>query len=83
MRGLRFHSCIQHVVFQANTILGLLIMTNSSQEATIFIKLFKALVRSHLDFGICLTGPSYLQDVRLIKNVQRQAKRTPHFQKGK
>ena len=37
------------------------------------MKLYKALVRPHLDSGMCLAGPSYQQDVRLIKNVQRRA----------
>jgi hypothetical protein len=71
--GLRFHSHIQHVVSQENSMLGLLKRTISSQEATIFIKLFRALVRPHLDFGMCQAGPSYQQDGRLIENVQRQA----------
>jgi hypothetical protein len=70
---LKFHSHVQHVVSRANSSLGLLKRTISSREATIFIKLYKALVRPHLDFGMCLAGPSYRQDVRLIENVQRRA----------
>ena len=70
---LKFYSYVQHVVSRASSSLGLLKRTIKSRQASIFIKLRKALVRPHLDFGICLAGPSYQQDVRLIENVRRRA----------
>ena len=73
MINLNFHSHVQHVVSRASSSLGLLKRTINSRQASIFIKLYKALVRPHLDFGMCHTGPSYQQDVRLIENVQRRA----------
>ena len=70
---LKFHSHVQYVVSCASSSLGLLKQTINNRQASIFIKLYKALIRPHLDFGMCLAGPSYQQDVRFIENVQRRA----------
>ncbi|XP_065568763.1 uncharacterized protein LOC136032368 [Artemia franciscana] len=70
---LNFHSDVQHVFSYASSSLGLLKQTINNRHASIFIKLYKALVRPHLNFGMCLAGPSYQQKVRLIENIQRQA----------
>ena len=56
---LKFHSHVQHVVSRAGSSHGLLKRTINSRQASMFIKLYKALVRPHLDFGLCRTGPSY------------------------
>ena len=70
---LKFQSHVQHVVSCASSSLGLLKQTINSRQASIFIKLYKALVRPHLNFAMCLAGPSYQQNVRLIENVQKRA----------
>ena len=70
---LTFHSHVQHIVSHASSSLGILKQTINSRQASIFIKVYKALVRPHLDFGMCLAGPSYQQDVKLIETIQRQA----------
>ena len=47
--------------------------TVSSRSSTVFLKLYKALVRPILDFGTCLAGPFYKSDNQLVEGVQRRA----------
>ena len=68
---LKFHSHVQHVVSRASSSLRLLKRIINSRQASIFIKLYKALVRPHLDFGMCLTGSSYQQDVIKTAHTKR------------
>ena len=70
---LKFHGHWQQAVSKANSSLGLLKRTITSRSRTVFLRLYKAIVRPVLDFGTCLTSPSYKNDTSLIEGVQRRA----------
>ena len=70
---LKFHANTIKSVSQANTNLGLIKRTVTSRSPLVFLKLYKALVRPVLDFGMCAAFPAYKGDVRLIEGVQRRA----------
>jgi len=55
----KFHSHVRHAISLISSSLGLLKRTINSIQGSIFIKLHKAFVRPHLDFGMCLAGSSY------------------------
>ncbi|XP_065570193.1 uncharacterized protein LOC136033328 [Artemia franciscana] len=71
--SLKFHEHTAQAVSKANANLGLLKRTVSSRSSTVFLKLYKALVRPILDFGTCLAGPFYKSEVQLVEGVQRRA----------
>ncbi len=59
----------------ANIILGLIRRTFIYLDKDTFVKLYKALVRPHLEFSNAVSSPFLMEDIILIKNVQRRATR--------
>jgi hypothetical protein len=39
----------------------------------VFVRLYKVLVRSVLDFGMCIASPGHSSDIELLEEVQRRA----------
>ena len=60
---------------KANRILGLLRRTFSCMDKTIFIHLYKSLVRPHLEYASPVWSPSTLNLQRQLEQVQRRATR--------
>ena len=71
--NLKFDQHICMTVNKANRILGLIKRTFSYLDKSTFLCLYKALVRSHLDYGDSVWFPVLKKDIRIIENIQRRA----------
>ena len=71
-RQLKFENHMQEKVNKANNIMGLIRTFVHLDEGT-FSKLFKALVRPHLENTNTAWYPTKMKDIIAIENVQRQA----------
>ena len=58
---------------KGNQILGLIARTFASREKEIIMKLYKSLVRPHLDYCIQAWRPHLTKDIELLEKVQRRA----------
>ena len=70
---LKFSSHAKSVSSSANKTLGIIKRTISSQHPRVLMKLFKALVRPHLEVGMSLAAPFFEKDKKLLEDVQRHA----------
>ena len=70
---LSFGEHISCKVNKANKVMGLIRRTFSYLDNDMFRKLFKALVRPHLEYGSSVWHPNLLKDIRTVENVQRRA----------
>ena len=69
----KFHSNYKKRVSHPNFVLVLLKKTISSRSLYVFVRLYKALVRSVLDFGIFVASLEYWGDVLFLGGLQRRA----------
>ena len=58
---------------KGNQILGLIARIFVSREKEIILKLYKSLVRPHLDYCIQAWRPHLTKDIELLEKVQRRA----------
>ena len=65
------NSNYKKTVSQPNSVLALLKKAISSRSPCVFVRL--ALVRSVLDFRMCIASPRYRCDVELLEGVQKRA----------
>ena len=72
---LKFHRHTNIVVNKANQILGLIAKTFETLDEEILPRLYKALVRPHLEYGNVIWGPRYVMDQQAVERVQRRATR--------
>ena len=70
---LKFDLHIENIVKKANNILGLIKRNFSFIDINIFLLLYKALVRPHLEYGQLIWSPRLLRQSRKIESVQRRA----------
>ena len=70
---LSFESHITTKVNKANQMFGLIRRTFQFLDSHMFAPLYKALVRSHLDFASSVWAPYMVKHVELIEKVQRRA----------
>ena len=61
------------VTKQANQVLGLIYRTFSNKNKNIIIKLYKSLVRPHLDYCGQIWRPHLQKDIDLLQTVQKRA----------
>ena len=59
----------------ANSVLGMVSRTISSRSRDIIVKLYKSLVRPHLEYCIQAWRPHYQKDIDILERVQRRATR--------
>jgi len=57
----------------ANRILGLVKRTFSSRRKDIIVRLYKSLIRPHLEYCMSVWRPHYRKDIDLLEGVQRRA----------
>lgn len=77
---LTFQNEIDSRVKKANTIVGLIRRTFTHLNANTFKKLYKALVRPHLEYGASVWSPHLQRNIKKIETVQRRAtKQIPGF----
>ena len=67
----------------ANRNLGLIFRTFTFMDKDMFLNLFKAIVRPHLEYATSVWSPQYKKDMIAIENVQRRATRMLPCLKGK
>ena len=73
--SLKFDSHISTVVNKANQIIGLIKRSFYFMDKSLFLKLYKTLVRPHLDYGNSIWYPISKKNIQSIENVQRRATR--------
>ena len=72
---MKFHSHVSSAVSKANQILQLISKSFVNLSPDMLPILYKSLVRPLLEYGNLIWGPFYIQDQRLIENIQRRATR--------
>ena len=72
-KELTFDSHISNITKKANQMLGIIKRTFTFMNKDIFLKLYKALVRSHLEYGNVIYYPHLKRQSILIESVQRRA----------
>lgn len=72
-RDLKFSSHISQKVNKANSMLGIIKKTSDFLDQDIFLKLYKALVRPHVEYANVVWYPNYKNDIESIERVQRRA----------
>ena len=70
---IQFRDHINDIVSKANQMMGLIRRTFKELTKEVFIPLYKALVRSRLEYGQAIWSPDKLMDIRKIEGVQRRA----------
>ena len=70
---LKFHDHAAHAVNKGNKMLGLIKNTFSCLDEETIPKLYKALVRPHLEYGNVIWHPRFEMDKIAVEKVQRRA----------
>ena len=70
---LKFHKHTYAAVKNARRNLGIIKKTFSFLDAVTLTTLYQALVRSHLEYGNVVWGPTYQGDIKATESVQRKA----------
>ena len=70
---LKFSMHVQTQVAKANRILGCLRHTFKYLTSTIFLQLYKAMIRPHLEYASCIWFPKLKRDSDAIERIQRRA----------
>ena len=70
---LRFHKHISEKVTKANNVMGIIRRSFTHLNEEIFLKLYKALVRPHLEYAAVVWSPTYKKYIKSIESVQRRA----------
>ena len=71
--NLTFDRHISNITNKANQMIGVIKRTFSFMNKGIFLKLYKALVRSHLEYGNVIWSPHLKRQSILVERVQRRA----------
>ena len=79
---LNFEKHINTKVNKANQIMGLIRRTFSFLNESIFLHLYKSIVRPHLEYAVHCWHPMRKKDISSIENVQRRATRMVPTLKG-
>ncbi len=72
-KNLNFDQHINNIVNKANQVLGVIKRTFTYLDRDVFIKLYKALVRPHLEYGNVIWNPYLKRQTKAIEKVQRRA----------
>ena len=77
-KSLSFNTHIQKTTNKANQIVGIIFRSFTYMSQDIFVKLYKSLVRPHLEYASVVWSPLHTKDKRAIESVQRRStKRIP------
>ena len=68
-------------VKKAETALGLLKRTVVCHDKNVFLKLYKLLVRPHLEYATAAWNPHFQRDIQLIEKVQKRMSKNIQFMK--
>lgn len=70
---LKFRQHIDIKTKKANQIMGIIRRTFDYLDNVTFLKLYKALVRPHLEYGASVWSPHFEKDIEAVERVQRRA----------
>lgn len=70
---LKFSDHVNSAVSKANRVLGALRHSFKYMNSTILLKLYKSMVRPHLEYASCVWSPHLKKDMDAIERVQRRA----------
>jgi ribonuclease P/MRP protein subunit RPP40 len=71
--GLDFNQHIAQKVKKSNQMAGMLYRTFNHTHESMFVTLFKSMVRPHVEYCSTVWSPYKLKEIRLIEGVQRKA----------
>ena len=74
-KNLTFDKHIANVVSKANKMIGIIRKSFSQLNKEVFVKLYKALIRSHLEFANTIWYPFLKRQSVMLEKVQRRATR--------
>ena len=80
---LKFHTQVAEVAKKCNKLLGLIYRTFTCKRKDIIIKLYKSIIRPHMDYCSQAWRPHHVQDIELLERVQKRATRMIEECKGK
>ena len=69
---LKFHDQTNFVVTKANRTLAIIRRSFNFTDKTMYLNLYKSLVRPIIEYGNVIWGPSYILDQQSIESVQRR-----------
>ena len=70
---LNFSAHVTHAVKKAQRNLSIICRTISSRKPEVFLPLYNALVRSHLEFAVPVWNPFLIRDIQMIEKIQKRA----------
>lgn len=70
---LKFTNHVNNVVNKANSVLGVIKRNFQYLSKESFVTLYKAMVRSHLEYAVSVWSPLYQEDVKNLERVQKRA----------
>lgn len=73
--NLTFEDHMNGKINKANSVMGIIRRSFVHMDKEIFLRLYKALVRPHLEFGAIIWNPTRKKDITSIENVQRRSTR--------
>ena len=73
--NLKFRGNISSWVNKANRLLGIIRRSFSHLNANMFKLLYKALVRSHIEYAAAVWSPRYISDIKILVFVQHRTTR--------
>ena len=80
--NLEFDIHISEKISKANSIFGMIRRSYKYLNKDVFLLLYKALVRSNLEYANSVWSPHKMKHIEAIENVQRRATRTVQCLKG-
>lgn len=76
-KNLKFDEHINKIVNKANQMTGLIKRTFTYLDKNMFLKLYKSIVRPHLEYANVIWHPILKRQRKLIEQVQRRATKIP------
>ena len=70
---LKFSEHIKNITSKANQVIGIIRRCFTHMDNEMFLKLYKSVVRPHLEYGNIIWHPLYKYQIKTIENVQRRA----------
>ena len=80
---LNFSDHLNEKVNKAYMMIGIIKRNFKYLEKDAFINLYKAMVRSHLEYAVSVWSPRYKKDIEIVEKIQRRATKLVRECKGK
>ena len=74
-KSLKFNKHVMEVVNRTKKLTGMIKRTFSFLNRSLFLTLYKSLIRSIVDYGVTVWYPTTKKNIQLIENIQKRATR--------